>query len=562
MLKKKGMATLLFLFSCLFVLAEDALFLKSTSCSAESTNDAIKQPDVEYSKTPQLESQQAILSTSYKRYSLCRYGELYILCEPYIVKRGDWVYKIFRSKGELSKEDFGLFMRIFKKINPKINNTNKIEVGQNITIPLKKSKQSDFKEISPGVVELPIITLSQVPEATKIVKTPLSGENTLLSSKPETAPIAKPELKTPTISPKPETPPIVTPKPEMPAISTKPETPPIAKSELKTPAISPKPEISPIAKSELKTYAISPKPETKLNYTTPPIRQLKQFATLHNGQLMLRGKYYFPRNNRDDLVVDVSLNPLMQFKNGSKILFVDDKDKFEGLIDTIKEFWRDFKIMEFRDVSSYGETSSFMEFNSANSYNNRTLPYDNKLQSKYGDKKTLHNKPFSRLEENAYVPINITIQQDHKSAVKQLLAIANYQYTPEKEIDISVGNIMVKATPGLITRDGKPNILIVFGDIYGSAFEALKKNEKGHIVTISPLLTTIDVAKRLFSALGASTTENPSFVNPDDGRAISIEGMYINSDNTELFITHRPTLLKEAFRYLKSKEITILKIDN
>ncbi|MBF0376689.1 MAG: LysM peptidoglycan-binding domain-containing protein [Desulfamplus sp.] len=560
MLKKKGIATLLFLFNFLFIFAEDALFLKSISYSAQSTNDLKKQPAVEYSKTPQTESQQAVLSTSYKRYSLCRYGELYILCEPYIVKRGDWVYKIFRSKGELSKEDFGLFMRIFKKINPKINNTNKIEVGQKITIPLKKSKKSDFKEISPGVVELPIITLSQVPEATKIVTKPLPDKNILLSSKPEPPPIAKPEPKTSEISSKIEPEPIAKSELKMPEISSKPTTPSIAKSELKTSEISPKSERSSIAKSEPETKLNSPIPTAPI----PPISQLKQFATLHNGQLMLRGKYYFPRNNGDDLVVDVSLNPLMQFKNGSKILFVDDKDKFEGLIDTIKEFWRDFKIMEFKDVSSYGEgeTSSYMELNPANSYKNRTLPYDNNLQSKYDDKKTLYNKPFSQLEENAYVPINIMIQQDHKSAVKQLLAIANYQYTPEKEIDISVGNIVVKATPGLITRNGKPNILIVFGDIYGSAFETLKKNQKGHIVTISPLLTTIDVAKRLFSALGASTTENPSFVNPDDGRAISIEGIYINSDNTELFITHRPTLLKEAFRYLTSKEITILRVDN
>ena len=61
-----------------------------------------------------------------------------ILCDPYVVKKDDWLYKLFRQKGEIANKDFPEFLRIFKRINPHIHDIDKIRAGQHIIIPLKK----------------------------------------------------------------------------------------------------------------------------------------------------------------------------------------------------------------------------------------------------------------------------------------------------------------------------------------------------------------------------------------------------------------------------------------
>lgn len=464
MLKREGIVKLLFLLTAIF------LFISDHNLRADPSPQTI-------------DCDSHIVSTSYKRYSLYRYNEFYILCEPYTVQDGDWIYKLFRAKGELSQEDFGLFMRIFKNLNPHIKNTNTIKSGQRITIPLKKSKSNDFKESSPGVVELPTITLSQLTDASKPVKKPISSKSTLSSDAP---------------------------------------------------------------------FSDNASDNAKLNDLTAevPVHQLKQYAALNNGQLMLKGKYYFPRDNQDDLVIDVSLNPLMQFNNGYKILFVQERDVFDEFVDTIKTFWHDFKIMEFKDLMSlslYDEPLSIPN-------SKPLLSNQNYLETEF--------KPAEPLQD-IYVPINMSLEQDHKSAVKQLLDITGYKYTPEKEFSLSVGNVKINVNLGIITKQAGSNVLVVFGDIYGSALESLKNVKQDHIVvTISPLLTSIEAAKKIFSAVGASTTDNPSFVNPNNGKTLLIEGVYVKNGENKLFISKKSALLKDAFNYLNDKHITVIRSYN
>ncbi|MBF0467481.1 MAG: hypothetical protein HQK61_01120 [Desulfamplus sp.] len=565
MLKEKGTAILLFLLTILFLLTAENLFISNTLASEPASVDNQKQPsrlygseskpvynDLHNSKPETLptvrpetyneryqkkssqylpDSSHSILETSYKRYSLFRYGEHYILCEPYIVKRGDWVYKIFRSKGELSKKDFGLFIRIFKAINPDIKDTNTIKTGQCITIPLKKSDKNDFKESQPGVVDLPIITLSQIPN--KFKKETESSKET--ESNPETPSSFIPIQK---------------------------ESSDTTAAEQKSYATTSK------TSSEQKTYATASKISSDKGFYSVktygglpseiPVTQLKQFAMLNNGQLVTRGKYYFPREKGDDLVVDVELNPLVSFKDGSKILFVHKKNAFNEFADTIRVFWKNLKIVEFGELSS-----SLSVQPSEDSYPGRRSPGSPPLNRPQVSMKSNIQPVPSIMEpqDEIYVPISLAVPRDHKVAVKLLLEITGYKYRPEKDISVSVGNITIQVSPGFISRDNRPDILVIFGDIYGSALEALKKMELGDIVIISPLLTPMDVTRKLLSAIRASTTENPAFVNPANNKTISLNGIYANIRYKEFFITEKPMLLKDAFRYLTEKKIAIVRVD-
>ena len=85
-----------------------------------------------------------------------------ILCDPYVVQNDDWVYKIFRQKGELSAKDFSEFINIFKRLNPHIHNIDRIRPNQNIIIPLKKIEPGTFPNQDTGVVSIPFVTLSKL----------------------------------------------------------------------------------------------------------------------------------------------------------------------------------------------------------------------------------------------------------------------------------------------------------------------------------------------------------------------------------------------------------------
>ncbi|MDZ7667721.1 MAG: hypothetical protein U5K27_20700 [Desulfotignum sp.] len=97
------------------------------------------------------------IKTSYKNYSVITYQGRDVLCEPYIVKKNDWLYKIFKQKGELSEQEFPFFISLFKKFNPHIQNVDVIATGTRILIPLKISDKQDYTVDKHGKVKIPVV---------------------------------------------------------------------------------------------------------------------------------------------------------------------------------------------------------------------------------------------------------------------------------------------------------------------------------------------------------------------------------------------------------------------
>ena len=87
-----------------------------------------------------------------------------ILCDAYIVQKNDWVYKIFRQKGEISANDFQEFLSIFERLNPHIRDIDRIRPHQNILIPLKKLEPGTLPGQSSGVVTIPFVSISKLSE--------------------------------------------------------------------------------------------------------------------------------------------------------------------------------------------------------------------------------------------------------------------------------------------------------------------------------------------------------------------------------------------------------------
>jgi hypothetical protein len=97
------------------------------------------------------------IKTSYKDYTVVTYQGRDVLCEPYVVRKNDWLYKIFKRKGELSETDFPFFISIFKQANPRIQNVDVIPAGTRILIPLKMTDRQDYTVDKDGKVKIPVV---------------------------------------------------------------------------------------------------------------------------------------------------------------------------------------------------------------------------------------------------------------------------------------------------------------------------------------------------------------------------------------------------------------------
>ncbi len=82
-------------------------------------------------------------------------GGAQILCDPYTVRPKDWLHKIFLRRGEISEYDFGQFLKIFKRLNPHVDDINRILPGQLILIPLKKLAPAETPDPSASQMTIP-----------------------------------------------------------------------------------------------------------------------------------------------------------------------------------------------------------------------------------------------------------------------------------------------------------------------------------------------------------------------------------------------------------------------
>lgn len=96
----------------------------------------------------------------YKNYTVHDDQGQDVLCDPYVVQSNDWIYKVFRQKGEIAQKDFGEFLALFKRINPEVRDINLIRPGQRVMIPLRKLATGALTGQSSGTVTIPFVTIS------------------------------------------------------------------------------------------------------------------------------------------------------------------------------------------------------------------------------------------------------------------------------------------------------------------------------------------------------------------------------------------------------------------
>jgi hypothetical protein len=461
------------------------------------------------------------VKTSYKRYSILKYKNEEILCEPYIVQKGDWLYKIFQKKGELSKKQFHLFLTIFKQINPKINNIDNIKPGIRILIPLKKTGVQDFEQITPGNIDVPVVEFSGQPNKLdlapfikihKIKKGEtvyrLLDKNFLIKGG---GGISKEGLKALQLV-----------NPNMKNIHIIYEG---ADIYLPDPSIKSQPWFKRLISGKSKKYK-NTKIQKRFKIKPSKMMALKKYTSLIEGTLLNSGKMYFPEKNNSTGVLDLSSNPIIDAKDGSKILILSGDNISDALVKNIKAHWKNLKIQLLSELTNKQEPDK-------------------------------HETDKSKIAgKNILLKKNIGITET-KKIIKALLLQANYTYTPNSRTPFILNNILLEASFGRVTREDTKDVLINFGIVYGSALEILKK-QKFKILSISSELTPIELTQKLFSHLGYATWNNPSFSSKKTIK--SINGLYLTKGQEKLFLPVNK-LSVDAFTYLKNEGVKILSIE-
>lgn len=458
------------------------------------------------------------IKTSYKRYSIFQYKDDEILCEPYTVKKDDWLYKIFRKKGEISEKDFPHFLLIFKELNPQISNIDAIEPGNPILIPLKKVDKDDYDLSTPVNVDVPVIEFSSLPEdkilepfikkhkikkgesiSTLIDKDFLEKGGKLSEEGLKAFQLANPNIQNINIIYEGRD--IYLPDPSI-------------KSQPWFQSFFPGKSKGRDSQNDLARDAIQPEP--------PPLDQVKllqlrRYASMIGGTLLSQGKMYFPGNDGGSQVLDLSSAPIIETKDGKKILVMSGINQNDLLLERVRQYWKDIRIqMMSETIEELKETIS--------------------LKKKTAKEKKKNKALFL------------------KKQIEYLLSQTDYDYIPNAKIPFTLNNIQLEASFGRIIQTEQADVLINFGNVYGNALDVLQKKEF-KIISITSQLSTMETVKTLFSAIGYSTWENPSFFT--GAKVEAIIGIYVVKGQSKIFVPETE-LSPTAIRYLENEEIRIL----
>lgn len=464
--------------------------------------------------TPCVSSSATGVKTSFKKYSIFTYNGQAYLCEPYLVQKNEWLYKILRQKGEISVSDFPLFLKIFTHINPEIGNIDAISPGSQVMIPLKQLDKNTYEKTENVTVEVPILAFSTqiTPETISFythkheIKTGdtiselLSKE--FLTSKGNVSKAG-----------------------EQAVLHLNPNIKDINYIYQGTSIVIPDPSIlsqpwfknliamgnaEPL-QANTQTTSQQPKPISRTE-----MANLKRYTQLIQGHLMHQGKLFFPPGNHEDQpkFIDLSTTPVISDDTGKKIVLLGpdttEASMDPDLVAAMKAYWKDLQFQKISDLL------------------------------------------------NTRIPLNTQTMKDipnsQESLIKTLLSDTPYAYESRVYFPVPLNNVQITVALGRITHENIPDILINSGNVYGSALDTLK-NRGYRILDLPTNLSYEDSCIRLFSQLGYQVWKDPSF--NADRKVKNIPGVYAEKGLEKLFLTRTP-LFKSAATFLENEKIDVI----
>jgi phage tail protein X len=537
-------------------------------------------------------------SLVYKNY-IVRYDRGWdILCEPYVVQRGDWVLKIFRQKGEIANQDFRDFLGIFQRLNPHVPDIDLVRPGQAIDIPLRKLEHGALPGQDSGVVTIPIVNLAKDKDLEAIAQKTEAYEvqrgdtvSQIVSRRygrlgtqafkegVELLQAANPEIKD--INRIYAGQKIHLPDPETRAKQSE----ALAANEGGTgEPLAPDAPPEPQADTASRSPEIAPPPPAA---TPTPQDPLAAAAATVGGRLVAKGTYFVPREGRSDLEIDLSRHPLMELDR-HRLFFSQDGQIMGQAPELLEKQLPQAKVVAYSKDDSAQQIIAAI-FDSVKDEANAPSSVEFEDQGVHVAVRAKWVKPQSDGRQLCITPIQTVAEQTPESmrryleqnglvlkevlpggatahagaggnrhAVKNILALTptsqrefvqslskalHFSYAPNVPVTFTFGGEQIEAFANLVaTTDGK-EVLLDFGELYGGAAKAIQESGLS-LVQIGAEDTDMVIAAKLLVGLGERGAEKPSFLaapRPAEYNAtVTLPGLlYTNAEN-------KPTLLSDA----------------
>lgn len=531
-----------------------------------------------------------------------------ILCDAYVVGKNDWVYKIFRQRGEIAEKDFPRFLGIFKRINPHIKDIDTIHPGQQILIPLKELENSLLPGQESGIVTLPFVTISGLPDTLEPYVqeyTVQKGDSLskifyrLYGARPFEESVRLFSALNPDVK-------------DFDRIY------PEQVIRLPDPSMKEKPWYSELVSHPDRMMATfepaepqAPSERASVPGVPPEIRRdmgpFGRAAAILEVRSQSRGVYYFPRSSGPDLKLDLARFPIFTFENGTRMMFVDES-MAKADLEMIRGFWKDLRPVSMPGkptVSSILDTvASAVRQDSENEilFNDNGVIFKvsaqwiiprpsasglsavqecitciDRIQERTADciclyleqsgikiKDVLKSDPDlppkpKRSYDDAAEHIRTVDGTSASTLVRDLVAALEYPYSEKVPISFPYAGMQVEAFLGLISKpDGNP-LLIDFGELYGEALESIGRTLQ--IIQIRPQDDLQTILNKLFAGLGFVCTKDPIFLcarrSPRYNTAIMVPGFLVEyGEGRKILLTSVP-LHQRLIEFMRLENVQI-----
>ena len=545
-----------------------------------------------------------------------------ILCDPYVVQKDDWVFKLFRQKGEISNTDFPEFLRIFKRLNPHIHDMDMIRPGQHILIPLKKVDQNELSEQSSGVVTIPYLTNATLPDnATKDstdyrVK---KGDCVSILISQKYGSYGSPayqegEKLFRLMNPQIENLNLIYAGQMIRLPDPKNQNQPPSQPPIDTAAIQQTPERDRLESSVAFDEKI-PLSSGVNNGKEPSDSPLSKVASILDAKLFNKGHYYLPRPGQKDFKVDLSQTPFIKLEDGKRVLFTSGDENQSADIMMLKSFWKDIVVINVApddslekvfdtvfgslegaaikhrlsfsdhgvDVDVQGRWIIEKPGKNGEAIRHLCITVIDDLKERtpqsiirYLDqnniiiKEILIGKNIKEPKSNvsrfniADKNLDIIDASDHEMFVKNFLIAMGYRYSPNSNISFQYAGIQIDATSNLATKSNDNLFYIDFGTFYGDAIQSIEKSGYS-IIQIKNNDSLGDIIQKLLGAMNTSFIKDPTFLAAkrpaEHNTRLIIPGFLMDhADMSMVLLTFAP-LHHQVIQFLTDDDIRIIRIN-
>jgi hypothetical protein len=537
-------------------------------------------------------------SLIYKNY-VVRYDRGWdILCEPYVVQKGDWILKIFRQKGEIAYNDFREFLGIFQRLNPHVQDIDLLRPGQTIEIPLRKLEQGELPGQAAGMVTIPFVSLTRVIDVLHQNLPTYKIQSGDTVSKLITARFGRygSEAYKEGVKLLQAANPQITDINRIYADQTifMPETA-IREQQWYHALYDDKGELRETVSRDALAGGQAgtvPDPLPAAGEDTgdqEPVDALAAAADAVGGTLRNKGTYFAPIAGEEDFEIDLSRHPILEMQSGS-LLFTRDGNIMNQAPEGVQPHLPQVKIVPYDERATAAQLvgTIFEALNGARDPGDaETIGFEDQgitltVRSKWSrpdtDQRRLCiapiNDPSERtpasmhryLEQHGIVlrellpsgrivsgesgrapgrhavkDILVLPQSGPKDFVQRISRILSFSYTAGVTVTFPYAGLEIQAYADLVaTADGN-EILVDFGDLHGDTLSALRESGQ-NIVQIAPGDTPTKALRTILDGLTVPYTENPSFLAaarpPQFNTTVTVQGLLLaGSQNKRTLLT-------------------------